>query len=162
MIDLIALMDDHSNVEKIKALQAALDTMLNDKANLVEAEKKLAHSASRATTLITELYGGGKVAESILSTLDDQPLSNLDRLEKILIDARRPLHVSTIAKEAVRRGIPFGGDPIKPIKAKIRSSMNGSKRFQNMGSNTWWIAGMPVPGDTPAPESTQETTTADT
>ena len=27
--------------------------------------------------------------------------------------------------------------------------MNGSKRFENLGSNIWWITGVPVPGEEP-------------
>ncbi len=142
MFDLINETENTDAEARIAELQDA-------KEHLGTARTWYNSAATRVNTIIAETQNGSAAAEVIYDDLDNQPISILDRLEKIILDAKRPLHITAIAKEAGKRGIAFSGDPDKPIKNKIRSSMNGSKRFVNLGSNTWWITGVPVPGDEP-------------
>lgn len=72
-----------------------------------------------------------------LANLTPQGRPNVGVYEDILRDNGAPMHARDIAAEAKRRGVIFQGK--HAVDTQVRNSMTGSKRFKNVGSNTWWI-----------------------
>ena len=71
---------------------------------------------------------------------------NTQVFEEILSLNKEPMHITDILASALNMGIEFQGntDP----KTQLRNSLNGAKkRFYNIGNNTWWIVGRPIPGE---------------
>lgn len=99
-----------------------------------ELEKALAKYAEAERKLLESR--GAQTLARLLSTADDGR-TNVDVYEEILLNAGAPMHVKEIAAEANRRGVLFRGK--SPIEVQVRNSLAGSKRFENLGSNTWWF-----------------------
>ena len=56
------------------------------------------------------------------------------------------MHITDILNSAMRMGVEFqnAGEP----RTQLRNALNGAKtRFTNIGGNTWWISGRPIPGE---------------
>ena len=72
--------------------------------------------------------------------------TNVQVYEEILTLYGRPMHATDILDSAIKLGVEFKNDG-EP-RTQLRNALNGAKkRFTNIGNNTWWIAGHPVPGE---------------
>ena len=71
--------------------------------------------------------------------------SNVLLYEKILEEHGRPMYLQDITQEALSRGLDLGGRTDRSSEEKVRNSLTGSKRFQNLGMNRWWLADTPMP-----------------
>lgn len=69
----------------------------------------------------------------------------VDLYAAILEERKQPMHVREIAAEALRRGAVLRGGGQASPKQKVRNSLFGSKKFVNVGGNTWWLANKPIP-----------------
>ena len=61
----------------------------------------------------------------------------------ILEEHGKPMHVREITAEALRRGAVLRGGSKASPEQKVRNSLYGSKKFVNVGDNTWQIADQP-------------------
>lgn len=67
--------------------------------------------------------------------------------EEVLREQGRPLHVSELLPLVKAKGVTFDG--VSPEQQQLRNSLHSaSNRFQNVGSNTWWLVDEPAPGRT--------------
>lgn len=65
--------------------------------------------------------------------------------EEILREVGRPMHVSSLLEQMKSRGVTYKG---KTSHAELlRSALNKSKRFCNLGANNWWLDGVPLPNE---------------
>ena len=65
--------------------------------------------------------------------------------EEILREVGRPMHVTNLLERMKSRGVTYKG---KTSHAELlRSALNKSKRFRNLGANNWWLDGVPQPND---------------
>ena len=65
--------------------------------------------------------------------------------EEILRESGRPMHVSTLLERMKERGVTFKGKT--SATDQLRSALAKSKRFRNLGSNNWWLDGVPSPDE---------------
>ena len=65
--------------------------------------------------------------------------------EDILVETGVPMRLENLTQEALNRGVSLGGSLDNPPEEKVRNSLNGSKRFVNLGGNRWWLANTPLP-----------------
>ena len=66
----------------------------------------------------------------------------------ILKSHGKPMHVSEILAAAQNRGVVLKGT--NPARVQLRNALFSSKnRFYNVGDNTWWLVGEPLPEDSP-------------
>ena len=73
----------------------------------------------------------------------------------ILKSHGKPMHVSEILAAAQSRGVVPRGTT-NPPQVQLRNALFSSKnRFYNVGDNTWWLVGEPLPEDSPR-DSTNE------
>ena len=75
--------------------------------------------------------------------IDGKP--NVQVYKEILLDAGRALHASDIATEAERRGVVFKNPHKRPV-GLVSDAMSHCQDFDNLGGNTWWVAGAKAPG----------------
>ena len=67
----------------------------------------------------------------------------------ILKSHGQPMHVSEILAAAQNRGVVPEGTT-NPTRVQLRNALVSSKnRFYNVGDNTWWMVGEPLPEDSP-------------
>ena len=64
----------------------------------------------------------------------------VDLYATILEEHGQPMHVREITAEALRRGAVLKGIAKASPEQKVRNSLFGSKKFINIGGNTWWLA----------------------
>ena len=55
------------------------------------------------------------------------------------------MHLKEIIETALEWGAKLKGK--RPVNEQVRNALKGSKRFVNLGSNTWWLAGIPEPSN---------------
>ena len=65
--------------------------------------------------------------------------------EEILRESGRPMHASTLLERMKERGVTFKGKT--SATDQLRSALAKSKRFRNLGSNNWWLDGVPSPDE---------------
>ena len=72
-------------------------------------------------------------------------ISNAQLYQDVLLDHGQPMHVRDIAQAALERGVHLRGKGL-PVD-QVRNGMSNSRRFVNIGSNVWWVAGQVIPND---------------
>ena len=65
--------------------------------------------------------------------------------QDILEETGVPMRLEDLTQQALNRGVRMLGSQDNPPEEKVRNSLNGSKRFVNLGGNRWWLANTPLP-----------------
>lgn len=65
-------------------------------------------------------------------------------IEEILELHDKPMYINDILHWCERRGVQFNGPKNSP-RDQLRSTLAGSKKFQLIGQNFWWLADVPIP-----------------
>ena len=119
-----------NDLEKLTALEASLKKIL-------QAEEELSSAKSSLDPVSFPSYFD--------SSPESEPRgqSNVKRMETILLANGQPMHIKEIAKAALSDGWNPKGR--RPPHMQIRSALLGSKRFELVGSNYWWVANVPLP-----------------
>ena len=80
-------------------------------------------------------------ASETIGPLEGKPRSQ--KIEEFMRELWRPMHISDVVDELKARGEVFNGK--SSPKEQVRSALKKSKRFINVGGNTWWLDGVPMP-----------------
>ena len=67
-------------------------------------------------------------------------------VERILRENRHSMHCTELLDKLNEQGYQFARGKRDP-KVQLTQSLSKAKAFQNVGSNTWWLADMPVPNN---------------
>ena len=88
------------------------------------------------------------VAGTTQSASSPKRTLKVDIYTAILKSHGKPMHVSEILAAAHNRGAVLEGT--NPARVQLRNALVSSKnRFYNVGDNTWWLVGEPLPEDSP-------------
>ncbi len=139
--------DERKVIEHTLDILAILDTSLQAREKALDRYEALLQG--RATSLSVERTA---VEPSTLKLSNaDTPVkppslkkpTNVSIYEEVLLSVGRPMYATALASAAEARGVVFRG---KGDKADmIRNALQNSKRFVNMGGNTWWLLNRPIP-----------------
>ena len=89
------------------------------------------------------------VAGTTQSASSPKRTRKVDIYTAILKSHGKPMHVSEILAAAQHRGVVPSGTT-NPARVQLRNALFSSKnRFYNVGDNTWWLVGEPLPEDSP-------------
>lgn len=141
MMDLFdfAAMYSQANEDSAKAaeLKEATDAFLA----VVEEQKALLLKLHKAEERVNE----AKIAWGI--PVGDTKVSkkpNVEIYTEIIRAHGKPMHVKQIAAALKDYGNVLKGKNEPEIQ--VRNALNASKRFENVGDNTWWVVSDPLPG----------------
>lgn len=68
---------------------------------------------------------------------------NTQLYEEIILEHGKPMHMSGILEEALKRGLKFKGKR-RPV-IQMRTALANCKRLYNVGGNIWWVIDKPLP-----------------
>ena len=68
---------------------------------------------------------------------------NTQLYEEVILEHGKPMHMSSILEEAIKRGLKLNGKR-SPV-VQMRTALANCKRLYNVGGNTWWIIDKPLP-----------------
>ncbi len=146
MIDLNG--DIPAQRQSIKSLMETL-TKLDQALEAVERGHQLHAEAMAQGQYITDFEFLKNVlpaipSESPVSTVGKNG-TNAELFASIIEKHGKPMTLTAITNEALRLGVVFKSKSNNPPRTKVRSSLCASKRFDNIGDNTWWLADKPLP-----------------
>ena len=72
---------------------------------------------------------------------------NSQLYEDIIREHGKPMHMSDILEEALKRGLKLKGKRTPVVQ--MRSALANCQRLYNVGSNTWWVIDKPLPEELP-------------
>ena len=74
-----------------------------------------------------------------------QPQSNVSVYEEIILAHGNLMTLDALTDKVLARGLQLSGGPDTQPREKIRNSLQGSKRFENLGDNHWTVVKGPKP-----------------
>ena len=72
---------------------------------------------------------------------------NAQLYEDVIREHGKPMHMSDVLEEALKRGLKFKGK--RTLVVQMRGALANCQRLYNVGSNTWWIIDKPLPEELP-------------
>ena len=124
-------------VEKIAALEqhiAAIDRQ-------VQSDNRLKELQYTLPIPIEESYSGKVNAKT------GKPNSLI--YEEVIREYGKPMYITDVVDAALLKGAVLHGK--NAPKNQVRNALSTSKRFENVGDNTWWIIGEPLAQVTESP-----------
>ena len=145
MESITSLVQRLEDTKRRAAMYAALAEVLAEQLQAQQRMEKLlgTYPEFNAELSLTAVAGTTQSASSPKRTL------KVDIYTAILKSHGKPMHVSEILVAAQNRGVVPQGTT-NPAQVQLRNALFSSKnRFYNVGDNTWWLVGEPLPEDSP-------------
>ena len=144
MESITSLVPRLEDTKRRATMYAALAEVLAEQLQAQQRMEKLlgTYPEFNAELSLTDIAGTTQSASSPKRTL------KVDIYTAILKSHGKPMHVSEILAAAQNRGVVLKGT--NPARVQLRNALFSSKnRFYNVGDNTWWLVGEPLPEDSP-------------
>ncbi len=141
--------------EQMQAIKEYIEKMETAALKLQAAQQEYDElEAQGKEILLSVLNEEDRIQQNLNRQLADLQHSrpNLDVYRDIVLDAQRPMHLNEITAEALKRGLDLISTGKNPPRNKVRNGLHSSPRFQNLGNNTWWLAGLPLPDGFTVPQ----------
>ena len=138
MVDLIsdfAVIFTGDATEKLRKLRALMATLRELEVAWVDIAQGEQHEQ--------EILGSRSTRQSPSSPAKVE--KKIDTYRIIVEEHGLPMHAKEITREALQRGVDLLGDGKTTPEEKVRNSLFVSKKFVNVGGNTWWLVSKPIP-----------------
>ena len=140
---------DIQDAEELKAKYARLIGAADQLLKALNEQKQGLESERQALAILSQPMPSGP---TLTATGQSTPKTrgkrnygkpNTQLYEEVILEHGKPMHMSSILEEAIKRGLKLKGK--RTTVVQMRSALSNCQRLYNIGSNIWWVIDKPLP-----------------